>query len=67
MKDTSGIIEHTKGAAVMNEVSNLRFDAFAAVAMKRAVFWDMMMPCGSCKNHMMLSYPKRQLSSLLSP
>jgi hypothetical protein len=27
----------------------LKFDAFRAVTIKNAVFWDMITPCGSCK------------------
>jgi hypothetical protein len=28
----------------------VRFDVFTEVTMKNAVFWHMIMPCGSCKH-----------------
>jgi hypothetical protein len=38
---------HTKHR---NAITNcLRFEAFTAVTMKNAIFWDVT-PCGSCKN-----------------
>jgi hypothetical protein len=33
----------------VNNVLSIRSEAFTAVTMNNAVFWDLM-PCGSCKN-----------------
>jgi hypothetical protein len=36
-------------AVMLNEITLLRFEVFAAVTMKNDVFWDVT-PRGSCKN-----------------